>query len=279
MIPRTAIVTDSTADIPNNIIQQFNIYVVPTVLVTGDQSILDDVNFSREEFYRLLPNMNQHPTTASPSIGAFEELYANLFKKGIEMIVSIHVSSVLSGVYNAASAAAKNSDGEIHVIDSQQLSMGLGFQVMNAAKANSNLLSISEVLQEIEQTRINTRLIAMLDTLDYVRKSGRVSWALATIGNLLRLKQFIEVKDGRVLRLGETRTRRKGFERLIEHYHQLDSVQQLAILHTNAEDDALEFLDAIKLSSDIPHYIVNITPVIGTHVGPNGVGFTAVKKY
>lgn len=274
---RIAIVTDSTADIPEALAVQYQIHIIPTVLVIDNESILDDGTFSREKYYQQLPSMKTSPTTAAPPIGVFENLYQSLLDQNFDQVVSIHVSSHLSGVFNAASAAAQAFSDHIYVVDSEQLSMGLGFQAINAAFSAQRGDSLQAVLQEIERTRQATRLVAMLDTLEYVRRSGRVSWARAKIGNMLRLKPFIEVKNGRVLRLGEARTRNKGLERLREIYSSVAPSSQLAILHTNAGADAQQLVDDLALPASLSPYIVNITPVIGTHVGPNGLGFTAIR--
>lgn len=271
-----AVVTDSTADIPSELIAELPIRVVPTIMVIEGQSYEDDGQFTREEFYRRLPDTQPPPTTAAPAVGAFEQVYQALLGEGFDRIVSVHVASALSGVYNAAHAAAQSFGERIVVVDSEQLSMGLGFQAINAARAAGRGDSLQNVLQRIDDTRRHTRLVAMLDTLEYVRRSGRVSWARAALGNLLRLKPFIEVDAGRVLRLGEARTRAKGISRLREMLQELDSVIQLAILHSNAEADAQDFLASLSLPETVSTHIVNVTPVIGTHVGPNALGFVAI---
>ena len=273
-----AIVTDSTSDIPSQIAEALNIRVIPTILVINDKSIEDDFNFSREDFYNELPHMVNLPTTAAPGIGKFEEVYAELLNSGFHTVISIHVAGNLSGVFNAAHAAAQSFDGKVFVIDSEQLSMGLGFQAIKAAEAALNSSSLQVILQIIADVRQNTHLVAMLDTLEYIRRSGRVSWARAAIGTILRLKPFIQVSEGRVLRLGEARTRKKGVDRLVELLPAVDTINSLAILHTNAEQDAYDFLARIQITTGIQPVVVNITPVIGTHVGPNGLGFVAIAN-
>lgn len=273
----TAIVTDSTCDIPDFAAAQYQIHIIPTMLVIENESIPDDGTFSREKYYQQLPEMKTAPTTAAPPIGMFENLYRSLFEQGFDQIVSIHVSSLLSGVYNSASAAAQAFDQRVVVVDSQQLSMGLGFQAINAAVYANRGETLESILREIERTRLATRLVAMLDTLEYVRRSGRVSWTRAVIGNVLRLKAFIDVKEGRVLRLGEARTHKKALERLREILFSLMPVAQLAILHTNASAEAEQLAADLALPESLSPYIVNITPVIGTHVGPNALGFTAIR--
>ncbi len=132
------------------------------------------------------------------------------------------------------------------------------------------------MLRLIKDVGNRVRLIAMLDTLEYVRRSGRVSWARARLGNLFQIKPFIELRDGVVLSLGESRTRTKGSQRLKEFLYRLGSLERLAILHSNAEQDARQFLAELQLNLPIPPLVINVTTVIGNHVGPNGLGFVAV---
>ena len=198
-----------------------------------------------------------------------------MFKQGATQILSIHASSLLSGIYNAASLAAQAFDQRVRVIDGEQITLGLGFQVLAAAEAVTRGLGVEEIITTILDVRRRVRVIAMLDTLEYVRRSGRVSWTKARLGNLLRIKPFVEVRGGRVFSLGEARTRRKGIERLREMLRDLGPLDCLAVLHTNAEPDAQAFLASLEDVPDHP-FIVNVTTIIGTHVGPNGLGFAVV---
>jgi DegV family protein with EDD domain len=205
-------------------------------------------------------------------------MYEGLFQQGYEQILSLHVSRSLSGIFNAASVAAQSFSGRVFVIDSEQVSLGLGFQVLAAAEAARRGLGIDPITEQINNIRQRLRLIAMLDTLDYVRRSGRVSWARASLGSFLNLKPFIEVKDGKVYRVGEARTRNKGIARLLEMMGSLGPLEQLAILHTNAESDASQLLESMRPQVATHPLLINVTTVIGTHVGPNGLGFVSVTR-
>ncbi len=271
-----AIVTDSTADLTTDLANSHHIHVVPNLVIIDNASLEDGKDISRQEFYEQLPGMKNPPTTATASSGTYQQLYQRLFQQGAKHIISIHASSLLSGIHNAATAAAQAFGERIQVIDSKQISMGLGFQALAAAEAVARGASLEAILTLIDDVRQRVRVIAMLDSLEYVRRSGRVSWARAQLGNLLRIKPFLEVRDGQVLRLGEARTRRNGIDRLMQFLRNLGDLERLAILHTNAETEALQFLKelGLRLPSDPP--VVNVTTVIGTHVGPNGLGFAAV---
>jgi DegV family protein with EDD domain len=272
-----AIVTDSTSDIPQSLADEYQIEIVPNVMVIDGQSLLDGKGISREEFYRRLPEMTSQPTTATSSSGVYQNIYAGLLKQDVTQILSIHASSLLSGIFNAASIAAQAFDNRVRVVDGEQITLGLGFQVLAAAQAVARGFGMDEIVERMTDVRRRVRVIAMLDTLEYVRRSGRVSWARARLGNFLRIKPFIELKAGRVLSLGEARTRRKGIQRLGQMIRELGPLEHLAVLHTNAEQDATEFLASLD---QVPAQalIVNVTTIIGTHVGPNGLGFAAVTQ-
>jgi DegV family protein with EDD domain len=275
---KIALVTDSACDIPYKIARNHEINVVPNILVIEGKSVEDDEKFSRQKFYEELPNMVTFPTTSTASAGRYQALYQNLLDSGFEQIVSIHVSHHLSGIFNAASTAAQLFAGQVHVVDSLQVTLGLGFQVLEAAEAIADGASLDSVLALLNQIQGRVRLIAMLDTLEYIRRSGRVSWARASLGTLLNLKPFIEVKDGLAISLGEVRTRRKGIARLEKLMQTARPLKRFALLHTNAEDDARQILEAYAPQMATQPLLVNVTTVIGAHVGPNGLGFVALYQ-
>jgi DegV family protein with EDD domain len=276
---RIGIVTDSTSDLPSNLIEKHSLEVVPAVLVIGEQSFADGEGLSRREFYARLPTMRKPPTTASPSTGSFQVRYEKLLCQGADQILSIHAPMSLSGIYNAARLAAKAFGGRVKVLDSGQISLGLGFQVLAAAEAIGRGALLDEVLSLVGSVRQRIRVVAMLDTLEYVRRSGRVSWARAKLGDILSLKPLVELQHGLVKRIGNTRTRRQGIDRLCELIKELGALERLAILHTNAESAIRQLVECLQPVLSISPLIVNVTTVIGTHIGPNGLGFAAVRAY
>jgi DegV family protein with EDD domain len=272
---KTAIVTDSTADIPKELATQYQIHIVPNIVVIDGQSLEDGKDLSRREFYDNLPLMKTNPTTSTSSPGVYQQLYGDILKRGADQIVSIHASSQLSGIFNAASLGAQAFGDQVKVIDSENLSLGLGFQVLAAAQA-ALTQPLDGILSVVKDVRSRARLVAMLDTLEYVHRSGRVSWARAQIGALLRIKPFLEIKDGVVLSIGKARTRKNGIQRLRKMLLDLGPLEQLAILHSNAEADARELLEEMIPRVPTRPLLVYVTTVIGTHVGPNGLGFVAI---
>ena len=273
---KIAIVTDSTSDIPENLAQELGISVVPAILILDGREYLDGESITREEYYDRLPTFSPPPTTSAPSSGMFASMYQDLFQKGYDMICSVHAASTLSGIYNAARVAAEGFKNRVTVVDSGQISMGLGFQAIGAARAAAEG-SIDRVVETIASVRQRIKVVAMLDTLEQLKRSGRVSWVRSSLGSLLKIKLFLEVQDGNVLRLGEARTRSKGILRLAEMLENLGPLEYLAVVHTNALDDAKNFAEQFSpLVPEIP-LIRNVTTVIGTHVGVRGLGFVAVK--
>ena len=277
---KIAIVTDSTSDISPEEADKFNISIIPAILVIGGKEFEDGRGMSREDFYSQLSTFNPPPTTAAPSTGMFSNIYTKLLNNNFDHIISIHVASKLSSLHGAAELAAKSFDKAITVVDSGQLSMGLGFQVIAAAQAaaknklNQNIQAVLEAIRSMQQ---RLKVIAMLDTMEQLKRSGRVSWMQASLGAIFRVKLFIELKNGTVLRLGEARTRAKGLIRLNTMIKNHGPLDQLSILHSNSLEDAQSLAEKFSLPSGERPSVRNVTTVIGTHVGVNAVGFAAVK--
>ncbi|MFL7813554.1 MAG: DegV family protein [Anaerolineales bacterium] len=274
----SAIVTDSTSDIPSEMLERYQIYQIQVDLTLDGKTYLDGFDLSRNDFYKRLPTLKDLPTTASPSSGRFQTLYERVFQDGFSEIISIHASSKLSGIFNSARLAAQDFTANIQVIDSKQLSLGLGFQVIQAARAAQRKLPREKILDEVRSIRERVRVFALLDTFTYIHRSGRVSWAKARLGSLLNIKPIVELKDGEVLNRGLARTQRNGLRYLEEFLTDLGPLEYLAILHTNAAETGQAFLDKVLPPQICEPLLVNVTTIIGTHVGPNGIGFAAVVK-
>lgn len=277
---KIGIVTDSTSDLPNYLIEQHELEVVPAILVVDGREYADGIGISREDFYKRLPALQAQPTTAAPSIGEFSTRYETLFNRGCDHIISLHMAGKLSATVASAHQAAQDYPSRVTVIDSLSFSLGLGFQVLAAAETAED--GLQAALQAVESTRGRLHFYAALDTMKYLKRSGRVPGAVAMLGSMLSIKPLIEVTDGEVKVVGAVRTTNQANERMMNLLLQGGTFERLAILHTGAEPRAREFLDAImqNASQFVPRDIllVNVTTVIGTHAGPNVLGFTAVKK-
>jgi DegV family protein with EDD domain len=277
---KIGIVTDSTSDLPAYLVEEHNIQVIPTILVLEGKEYLDGIGISREEFYTRLLSLQTPPTTAAPSIGDFTVPYETLFSQGCDHIVSIHAASQLTTIINVARQAAKEFPDKVTCIDSGSLSLGLGFQALAAAEESD--LGLNSVLDAIASTRKRLQVSAALDTMEYLKRSGRVPGVVAALGGLLSIKPMIELIDGEVKPIGAVRTTKQANERILNFLLGLGDLERLAVLHTNAEPRAKHLLSELmnRARKFIPRDIlfVNVTAVIGTHLGPNGLGFAAIRK-
>jgi DegV family protein with EDD domain len=277
---KIGIVTDSTSDIPSYLVEQHELEVIPSILVLDGKEYVDGLSISRDDFYKRLPSLQTPPTTAAPSIGDFSARYDSLIKRGCDHILSIHPAGLLTTIVNSARQAAQNYADRVTVIDSSSLSLGLGFQVLAAAEAAEN--GLQAALSAIESTRKQLKVYAALDTMENLKRSGRVPGAVAALGGLLSIKPLIELIEGEVKPIAAVRTTKQANERILNLLLQQGKLERLAVLHTGAEARAKEFLNTLmqKASQSVPRDIlmVNVTTVIGTHVGPNGLGFASIQK-
>ena len=277
---KIGIVTDSTSDLPKYLAEQYEIEVIPTILILDGKEYADGEGISRDDFYNLLPSFRTPPTTAAPSIGEFSTRYDALLTRGCDHIISIHAAGQLTTIVNSARQAAQDFPKKITVVDSGSLTLGFGFQAIAAAETAEN--GLQAVLSAIKSTRERLKVYAALDTMEYLRRSGRVPGAIAKLGGLLSIKPLIELLDGEVKAIGAMRTTSQVNERILNLLLQRGELERLAILHTGAEARAKELLSTVmqKASQSVPRDIlmVNVTTVIGTHLGPHGLGFAAVKK-
>ena len=277
---KLGIVTDSTCDIPKYLIDQHELEVVPALLVLDGKEYADGISISREDFYKRLPSLQTQPTTAAPSIGDFSAPYERLLTRGCDHILSIHAAGALTTIINSARQAAHDFPNKITIVDSLSLSLGLGFQVLAAAEAAEN--GLQAALHAIESTRKRLHVFAALDTMENLKRSGRVPGVVAALGSILSIKPLIELTNAEVKAIGAVRTTKQGNERMLKLLLEAGALERLAILHTGAEPRAREFLNTVmqQASQSVPRDIlmVNVTTVIGTHVGPNGLGFASVRK-
>ncbi len=273
---RIALITDSTASLPTELARRYNIHVIPTYVIIGGKTFLDGVDLAPGEFYRLLQEAEALPTTSQPSVGDFVELYTKLSQEA-EDILSIHLSEQLSATMSSALAARKEMGTvPIHVIDSRSASMGLGFIVLAAARALEEGKSLSQVMEVIEGLIPRMNVIFVVDTLEYLRRGGRIGGASALIGSILSIKPILYLKGGRVEVLEKVRTKRRAKERLLEIMaERLGSAKgiHVAILHAEALEEAQVIKDQIvRQFEPVELYVDELNPVVGTHVGPGTIG-------
>jgi DegV family protein with EDD domain len=273
---RVRIVTDSTADLPAELARRLNITVVPAYIQIEGQSLRDGEQISRAEFYRRLPAVTGVPTTAAPPAHEFTVAFRALIESA-EAVVAILLSASLSAMYNSAYLGKQDvPDLEIHLVDSGQLTMGLGWQVVLAAEAAAAGKAADEILALLEDVRPRIRILAALDTLEYLRRSGRVAWARMMAARFLRIKPLMEVREGQVSMVGRVRTRRRAVDWLLEQARALGPLERLAVVHTAAAD--VGSLRA-RLGDTFPVeqiLVSEVGPIVGAHVGPGALGIAAV---
>lgn len=278
MQPPTAVVTDSTSDLPAQEVERLAVTVVPAIVTLDGQSYVDGAGLSRTEFYRRLPSLRQPATTAAPPPGVFAEAYERLLSAGAQAVLSLHLSQKLSGMLDIARQAATAFGERVRTFDSQQVSLGLGFQAAAAASAAWRGEPLQAVLETARSARARARTIAMINTLEYLRRSGRVSWLRAGLGEALRVKLLVAVIDGAVQRLDEVRTRGRALGALEAQARAWGPLERLAVLHSAIPEQAAAFAARLRqLCAETP-LVVDVTTVIGAHVGPGSIGLAALTR-
>ncbi len=276
---KLGLVTDSTSDLPGDLVDAHSIEVVPCILVLGDRQYRDGEGISRSEFYQRLPDLHPPPSTAAPSIGEFAGRYRHLLDSGCEAVLSIHATGALTSIVGSARQAALEFGQAVTVLDSHSLSLGLGFQVLAAAEVAGQ--GLEAALAAVEATRSQLHLFAVLEGLHYARRSGRLPAALSILGSLVHVKPLIELNNDEIRAIGAARTTQQATDRMAGFFRAGAPYQRLAILHAGGEARARAFLDQImqQSSQSLPRDIlmVNVTTVIGTHVGPNAFGFAGIS--
>ena len=272
---KTAIITDSSAYLPDDLVQQFGIHVIPLTVIFGEETLLDVVEIDITEFHRRLSEGPIHPSTTQPNPEDFTALYEKLAKE-YDGIVAVLISSELSGTVNSALVAKEDFDRiPVRVIDSRSTSMGLGLAVLAAAEAASVGKSLDEVESAAREVCSNVKVLFVVDTLEYLHKGGRIGGASRFLGTALGLKPLLHINDGRVDGLEKVRTKRKAVDRMLDlatEYANGQSVH-VAVIHAAALEEAETLKSAVMERFDcIDLLITDLSPAIATHAGPGTLG-------
>ncbi|MGD9117071.1 MAG: DegV family protein [Dehalococcoidia bacterium] len=264
------IVTDSSADLPDELVKELGITVVPLYVRFEDEVLRDRVDISEDDFYQRLTEGPIHPNTTQPSPQDFVDVYRKLAKSA-DGIVSIHLSAKLSGTCSSALQAKGVVANEcpVEVVDSETLSMALGLLVIAAARAAKEGKSLDEVEAVARETLPKIHLLALLDTLKYLLLGGRIGKAKALLGSLLSVKPILTLKDGEVVPGGQVRTRAKGMDRLFEFVENSKDIQELTVVHSTTPDEAEALAERLGSVFDKAKIIISrLGPVLGVHIGP-----------
>jgi len=271
------IVTESTADIPTELAVELDIAVVPSYVVFGSESYRDGIELTKQQFYEKLSATREIPKTAAPPPAVYEAVYRRLAQEDDE-IVSIHLAANLSGLYNAAAvAAAAVSEARVAVVDSGQVSMGYGWMAIAAAEAAQRGESLEEIVALVEGMKDRSHLLAILDTLEFVYRGGRVGWVAAMVGTLMRIKPIVEVRWSEVNLIERARTWTRSLKRLTDLIQGLGPLERAIVLHAGARDSAEHLADQVEtIVPDWKRLIGQAGVTVASHAGPGAVGIACV---
>lgn len=271
------IITDSTCDIPDALIQQYNITVIPHTIIWGSEQYRDRVEMTSEAFYQRLAVDPQRPTTAQAGIPDFQQAYEQVADQGAKEIIVLTVSSAMSGAYQMALQAAKLVKVPVHVIDSKGPTMSLGWQVLAAARACAAGADVQTILKTVEQVRKRLVQLVCMDTLEYLQRGGRIGGAVKWIGSLLNVKPLVSInhQTGLVEPVSLARTQKAVIDLMYKKFFSLLSEGKklhVAVLHGNALDKAEALAARIKDEYNPVELLINITgPVLGVNTGPGAL--------
>ena len=278
------IVTDSTADLPDNLTKEYQISVVPLYVnvktADGLESLRDGIDIDHSTFYKTLANDDNLPTTSQPSVQDFIEVYKPIVDAGSQ-IISIHVSSKLSATYNAAlqAKAAIGPNAPIEIVDSQQVSVGLGLTVLKAAQAIKETRELSDILSLIHNIRSRIEVYVVVDTLEFLEKGGRIGKAAAFLGSMLKVKPILTMKEGEVRPLERVRTRIKAINRLAELANSAGHIEDMFIFHNTTPEDCQSLQNTLTKQLNLKTItLCKLGPVGGTHAGPGALGLGFLKS-
>ena len=272
------IVTDSTADLPPEIVEEYDITVVPLYVLFGEDMYRDGVDISKDEFFKRLVEDPVHPSTTQPTPQDFVEIYKKL-EPAPDGILSIHIARSMSGTCNSADQAVQllGKESSIEVIDTLNVSMGLGMSVIAAAESARAGKSLQEIKNELNEIIPNTRLLVLFDTLKYLAKGGRIGKAKSMVGAVLNVKPLLVLKDGEFSPFGQVRSRSKGIDQLVEYAKQASDIKDLTVINSTTPDDAK------TLAGRMDFYKGNVRStrigaVVGVHGGPGAIGVSFREK-
>jgi DegV family protein with EDD domain len=273
------IVADSSCDLPSEVIAEHGIVVVPLYVNFGDRSYRDGVDLTRPQFYARLPSSNPPPTTSTPGTAAFTAAYRRLISERASGILSIHIGASLSNVFNVARMAASEITSiPVRVLDGGQITLGTGSLAVYAARLAASGATLDEIVPSVEKLAARMHSFAALDTLEYLRRGGRVNLVAFSVGTLLKMKPILKMHAGRVV-TDRARTGKGAIDRLIHLSQQLGPLESVALVHAGSLE-RLEMLHSQVQSRlrGVPIPMVGeVAPVIGAHVGPGAVGIVCTR--
>jgi DegV family protein with EDD domain len=276
---KTAIVTDSTAYIPKEVRDELKIHMIPLSVSFGAETYREEIDISTEQFYDKVKQHKELPTTSQPAVGEFVELFTSLRDEGYDAVISIHLSSGISGTYQGALTAGNMVDGlQVYAYDSEISCMAQGFYTIEAAKMALDGKTPEEIIARLDEVKKTLRAYFMVDDLSHLQRGGRLTGAQAFIGGLLQIKPLLHFENKVIVPFEKIRTRKKAVKRIEELFAE-DAAKgvplKAAIIHANRPDEAEQWKQ--ELASKYPHVEFMVSyfgPVIGTHLGEGALGLT-----
>ena len=280
---KIAVVTDSTAYMPQELVEKFNISIVPLSVNFGDETYREDIDITSEEFYAKLKETKVLPTTSQPAIGAFIELYEKLETEGYDAIISIHLSQKFSGTFEAAQSAGNMMERvKVYPYDSELSAMPQGFFVMRASELASEGKDVETIIKTLDQMKEDTRSYFVVDDLSHLQRGGRLTGAQAILGSLLNIKPILHIVDGYIVPFEKVRTRKRAINKILKMLEddvQTKRVKRVVFIHANVESTAKQLCDEFSEKyPEIETIISHFGPVIGTHLGEGSLGISWYKE-
>jgi len=277
MTRKIGLVTDITSDIPAEWIQHFNIAVVPMTVVFGDEELVVGKDINAKQFYERMRSENVHPTTSQPVPGDFQSVFQSMRDKGAQEILCITISEAQSGTFKVAQQAAAEADFPVTVVNSRNNSMGLGWQVIAAARAREEGAGLKEMVAQVKKIRGKMAYYILLDTIEYLSKGGRIGEAVNLLDSLLKIKPLVHVKaDTGAVGVGlPARSRKSGKRNLFRvFFKRMDPSKPLhiAVLHNDVQEEAEALAEQVRVEFDPDELIIGmVNPILGAHTGPGAI--------
>jgi len=270
------VVTDSTCDLPPDIVQALGLTVVPLTVLFGEEELRDGIDITADQFFRRLGREKVLPTTAAPGPGVFRTVYERLIAEGATQILSIHLSSKLSATFESARQGGAGLP--VTHVDTLQISLALGACVMEAARAVEQGANVEQAAAVALDTARRTRIFFTLETLEYLRRGGRMSRGQEFFGSLLQIKPVITLEHGEIVPVARMRTKQKAVEEILRRCAEMRPATITYALHASTPDDLVHLRDRLHGLAPESRYVeARITPVIGVHVGPGAISAGAVR--
>ncbi|TDQ42647.1 DegV family protein [Aureibacillus halotolerans] len=268
-----SIVTDSTLDLPDHLLEMYEVHVVPLTITLDNTSYTDRVDISAHEFLLKLKQSEDLPKTSQPAVGQFVSIYEELAKKG-HQVLSIHMTGGMSGTVESARTAASQVDADVTVVDSLYTSSALGFQVLEAAKMAAENYSMASIVTRLNEVRASTTLMIMVDTLEYLKKGGRIGRVKALIGSLLKRKPVARLEEGTLSPINSVRTHSQVMKQFMQTFEEETKgrvTRRIAIAHADAEALAQTLKEKLLTVTSAEMFIVDTTAVVTAHTGPGAL--------